>query len=48
MPNFLVEMGYMSKRVDDLLLASPVYQQWLCEGMADGIYAICQARGLVE
>lgn len=48
MPNFLVEMGYMSNRVDDLLMAAPVYQRWLCEGMADGIYAVCQARGLVK
>ncbi len=44
---FLVEMGYMSTPREDYLLSSPVYQQWLAEGMAQGIYDIAVHRGWV-
>ena len=42
---FLVEMGYMSTPREDYLLSSPVYQQWLAEGMAQGVYEIAVRRG---
>lgn len=45
---FLVEMGFMSNPEEDFLLATPVYQQWLAEGMAQGVYEIALYRGLIE
>lgn len=47
MPCFLVEMGYMSNMREDQLLSQPVYQQWLAEGMAQGVYEIALLRGWV-
>lgn len=48
MPCFLVEMGFMSNIQDDYLLSAPVYQQWLAEGMAQGVYEIALYRGLIQ
>ncbi len=45
---FLIEMGYMSNVQDEHLLSQPVYQQWLAEGMAQGVYKIAVYRGLAE
>lgn len=45
---FLVEMGYLSNPAEEYLLVTPVYQQWLAEGMADGVYEIAVARGWVQ
>lgn len=45
---FLVEMGYMSNPEEDIKLATPEYQQWLAEGMAQGIYEIALFRGLIQ
>ncbi len=47
MPVFLIEMGYMSTPADDRLLSMPVWQTWLCEGMANGVYDIAVMRGLL-
>lgn len=47
MPSFLVEMGYMSNPREDVLLSTPVYQQWLAEGMAQGVYDIAVSQGWV-
>ena len=44
---FLVEMGYMSTPREDYLLSFPVYQQWLAEGMAQGVYEIALYRGWI-
>lgn len=48
MPNFLIEMGYMSNPAEDMLLSSPDYQELLARGMADGIYDLAVYRGLIE
>jgi N-acetylmuramoyl-L-alanine amidase len=48
MPVFLIEMGYMTTPQDDLLLSLTEYQQKLCQGMVDGIEAICKMRGLIN
>lgn len=48
MPCFLVEMGYMTNAREDVLLSQPTYQQWLCEGMAQGVYEIALHRGLIQ
>lgn len=45
---FLIEMGYMSNAEEDYLLSQPVYQQWLAEGMAQGVYDVAVYRGLIE
>ena len=45
---FLIEMGYMSTPREDYLLSTPVYQQWLAEGMAQGVYEIALYRGWIE
>lgn len=42
---FLIEMGYMTNVREDLLLSHPVYQRWLAEGMAEGVYQLAQMRG---
>ncbi len=47
MPCFLVELGFMSNPVDDILLSVPEYQQWLAEGLADGVYELCVVRGVI-
>ncbi len=44
---FLVEMGMMSTPREDYLLSYPVYQQWLAEGMAQGVYEIALYRGWI-
>ena len=46
-PCFLLEMGYLSNRQDDLLLSHPDYQQLLAESIADGIYEMALLRDLV-
>ena len=48
MPCFLVELGFMSTPREDYLLSCPVYQQWLAEGLAQGVYDIAVFRGLIE
>ena len=48
MPSFLVEMGYMTNPVEDVLLSCDAYQQKLAQGMADGVYALAQHLGLVH
>lgn len=45
---FLVEMGYMSNPEEDVKMATPEYQQWLAEGMAQGVYEIALFRGLIQ
>lgn len=45
---FLIEMGFLSNVKDEHLLSQPVYQQWLAEGMAQGVYEIAVYRGLIE
>ena len=45
---FPIEMGFMSNVQGEHLLSQPVYQQWLAEGMAQGVYEIALFRGLVE
>ncbi|HPJ01868.1 MAG TPA: N-acetylmuramoyl-L-alanine amidase [Candidatus Limiplasma sp.] len=47
MPNFLLEMGYMSNPAEDMLLSSPAYQELIAQGIADGVYALCVYRGLI-
>ncbi len=47
MPCFLIEMGFMSTPREDYLLSCPVYQQWLAEGMAQGVYEIAVYRGWI-
>ena len=47
MPCFLVEMGFMSNKYDDVLLSTPEYQQWLAEGFADAVYAFAVTRGII-
>lgn len=44
---FLIEMGMMSTPREDYLLSYPVYQQWLAEGMAQGVYDIALYRGWI-
>ena len=48
MPSFLVEMGYMSNQEEDYQLSSPVYQQWLAQGMVEGVVQLAQQRGLID
>ena len=48
MPSFLIEMGYMTNMEEDLLLSSPVYQQRLAQGMADGVAQMARLRGLIK
>ena len=47
MPSFLIEMGYMSNPVEDVLLSAKAYQQRLVEGMVEGIYELALERGLI-
>lgn len=46
MPCFLVEMGYMSNPLEDLLLSDKAYQQKLVEGMVEGVLAFAKQRGI--
>lgn len=48
MPSFLVEMGYMTNMEEDLKLSCPVYQQWLVQGMVEGVVRMAQLRGLTK
>jgi len=43
-PSVIVEMGVMSNKSDDKLLASSAYQQKLATGMANGIMAYLKAK----
>lgn len=45
---FLVEMGFMSNPEEDFLLATPIYQQWLAEAMAQGVYEIALYREWIK
>ena len=45
---FLIEMGFMSTPREDYLLSCPIYQQWLAEGMAQGVYEIAVYRNWVN
>ena len=47
MPSFLIEMGYMSNPVEDVLLSAPAYQQMLADGMAEGIFELAVSLGLL-
>jgi N-acetylmuramoyl-L-alanine amidase len=47
MPSFLIEMGYMSNPVEDILLSSKPYQRRLVQGMVEGIYGLAVYRGLI-
>ncbi len=47
MPCFLIELGFMSNGTDDVLLSTPEYQQWLAEGLAEGVYELAVARGVI-
>ena len=44
---FLVELGFMSTPREDYLLSHPVYQQWLAEGLTQGVYEIALYRGWI-
>ena len=48
MPAFLVEMGYMSNRDDDIMLSTEEYQAKVVQGMVDGLVAVARLRGLIE
>ena len=48
MPCFLIELGFMSNKIDDVLLSTPEYQQWLAESLADGIYELAIVRGVIS
>ena len=48
MPNFLIEMGFMSNPMEDILLSAPAYQHRLAQGMADGVYAMAVNLGLIS
>jgi len=48
MPAFLVEMGYMSNKEDDLLLSSEEYQEAIIQGMVNGLVEVARLRGLIE
>ena len=48
MPSFLIEMGYMTNMEEDLKLSCPVYQQWLVQGMVEGVVRMAQLRGLIK
>ncbi|MBQ7455139.1 MAG: N-acetylmuramoyl-L-alanine amidase [Clostridia bacterium] len=47
MPSFLVEMGYMSNKEEDLKLSSPAYQAKLVQGMVEGVVQLSVMRGLI-
>lgn len=48
MPSFLVEMGYLSNREEDLKIATDVYKNRLAQGMVEGIVELSRMRGLIE
>ena len=41
-------MGYMTSQEEDYLLSTPVYQQWLAQGMVEGVVQLAQLRGLID
>ncbi len=43
MPSVLVETGFLSTRVEDRLLTSPVYQDKIAQGVTEGILALAGA-----
>ena len=47
MPSFLIEMGYMTNPVEDVLLSADPYRQRLVQGMADGVYDLSAYLGLI-
>ena len=48
MPCFLLELGYMSNKEEDVRLSHPYYQQQLTEGIVQGVYEMAVIRGLIE
>lgn len=48
MPSFLVEMGYLTNREEDLKMATEHYQQLLAQGMTEGVYQLSLMRGLIK
>ena len=48
MPAFLVELGYMSNKDDDVMLSTEEYQTKVIQGMVDGLVEVARLRGLIE
>ena len=48
MPAFLVELGYMSNKDDDLMLSTEEYQEKVVRGMVNGLVEVARLRGLIE
>jgi len=48
MPTFLVELGYMSNKDDDLMLSTEEYQTKVIQGMVNGLVEVARLRGLIE
>lgn len=48
MPSFLVEMGYLSNREEDMKMATEAYQDLLVAGMVEGAVDIAVMRGLIQ
>ena len=48
MPAFLVELGYMSNKDDDVMLSTEEYQTKVIQGMVNGLVEVARLRGLIE
>ena len=48
MPTFLVELGYMSNKDDDVMLSTEEYQEKVIRGMVNGLVEVARLRGLIE
>ncbi len=48
MPSFLIEMGYFSNAEEDLKMNTEAYQNWLAEGMVEGVVRLARFRGLID